>query len=212
MADTLAADCLHRSFDSCDFQADILNFNGRAPVENLRLVPRSDLSCFPYGDLERMRQSAKLSMHATVEAYARTSGQVPADLQRGHTQFWMDTCTTAEEAADDKLIDGFSEDDLTGMSEGSERHEFQAEVSRLIDILFSNEHVIDPASAYHDDSDFQLEHINVYCDQATGDCYAPCVILMDLESGTMDSVRAGPFGQSFKSYNSEFGQAGVDNK
>ena len=33
---------------------------------------------------------------------------------------------------------------------------------------------------YHDDSDFQLERISVYY-----------VILIDLEPGTMDSVRAG---------------------
>ena len=34
------------------------------------------------------------------------------------------------------------------------------------------------------------------------DCYVPYPILMDLEPGTMDSVRAGPFEQSFKSYKS----------
>ena len=47
------------------------------------------------------------------------------------------------------------------MSEGSESHEFRAEVSRLMDITISNEHSIDPTSTYHDDSDFQLERINV---------------------------------------------------
>ena len=35
--------------------------------------------------------------------------------------------------------------------------------------------------------------------------------LMDFEPGTMNSVRAGPFGQPFKSYNSVFGQTGADN-
>ena len=47
-------------------------------------------------------------------------------------------CTTAEGAADDKLIDGFSDDDRAGMSEGSERHESQAEVSRLTDITVNS--------------------------------------------------------------------------
>ena len=61
--------------------------------------------------------------------------------------------TTAEEVADNKLIDGFSEDDLTGMLEGSERHQFRAEVSRLMDITISNEHGIDPTRTYHGDSD-----------------------------------------------------------
>ena len=33
-------------------------------------------------------------------------------------------------------------------------------------------------------------------------------ILMDLEPGTMDSVRAGPFGQLFRPDNFVFGQTG----
>ena len=46
--------------------------------------------------------------------------------------------TTAEEAADDKLVDGSSEDDLTETSEDSERDEFQAEVSRVMDIIINS--------------------------------------------------------------------------
>lgn len=53
-------------------------------------------------------------------------------------------------------------------------------------------------SAYHGDSDLQLERINVYFNEATGGRYVPRAILMDLEPGTMDSVRAGPFGQLFR--------------
>ena len=44
------------------------------------------------------------------------------------------------------------------------------------------------------DSDLQLERINVYYNEATGGRFVPRAILMDLEPGTMDSVRAGPFG------------------
>ncbi|GMH91267.1 hypothetical protein TL16_g12009, partial [Triparma laevis f. inornata] len=51
---------------------------------------------------------------------------------------------------------------------------------------------------YHGDSDLQLERINVYFNEATGGRYVPRAILMDLEPGTMDSVRAGPFGQLFR--------------
>ena len=40
--------------------------------------------------------------------------------------------------------------------------------------------------------------INVYFNEATGGRYVPRAILMDLEPGTMDSVRAGPFGQLFR--------------
>jgi tubulin beta len=60
--------------------------------------------------------------------------------------------------------------------------------------VISDEHGIDPTGSYHGDSDLQLERINVYFNEATGGRYVPRAILMDLEPGTMDSVRAGPFG------------------
>ena len=60
--------------------------------------------------------------------------------------------------------------------------------------VISDEHGIDPTGTYHGDSDLQLERINVYFNEATGGRYVPRAILMDLEPGTMDSVRAGPFG------------------
>ena len=43
----------------------------------------------------------------------------------------------------------------------------------------------------------------------TGGRYVPRAILMDLEPGTMDSVRAGPFGQLFRPDNFVFGQTGA---
>jgi hypothetical protein len=39
----------------------------------------------------------------------------------------------------------------------------------------------------------------------TGGKYVPRAILVDLEPGTMDSVRAGPFGQLFRPDNFIFG-------
>merc|ERR1711908_46185 len=45
----------------------------------------------------------------------------------------------------------------------------------------------------------------------TGGRYVPRAILMDLEPGTMDSVRAGPFGQLFRPDNFVFGQTGAGN-
>ena len=59
---------------------------------------------------------------------------------------------------------------------------------------------IDSSGAYHGDSGFDLEYINVYCNEVTVDCNVPYAILVDNEPRTMDSVRAGPFAQSFKSY------------
>merc|ERR1711991_891415 len=53
------------------------------------------------------------------------------------------------------------------------------------------------------------ERINVYFNEATSGRYVPRAILMDLEPGTMDSVRAGPFGQLFRPDNFVFGQNGA---
>jgi len=64
--------------------------------------------------------------------------------------------------------------------------------------VISDEHGVDPTGTYHGDSDLQLERINVYYNEATGGRYVPRAVLMDLEPGTMDSVRAGPFGQLFR--------------
>ena len=47
-------------------------------------------------------------------------------------------------------------------------------------------------------SDLQLERINVYYNEASGAKYVPRAVLVDLEPGTMDSVRSGPFGQIFR--------------
>ncbi|XP_025239768.1 tubulin beta-2A chain isoform X12 [Theropithecus gelada] len=64
--------------------------------------------------------------------------------------------------------------------------------------VISDEHGIDPTGSYHGDSDLQLERINVYYNEAAGNKYVPRAILVDLEPGTMDSVRSGPFGQIFR--------------
>ncbi|KAM5300474.1 tubulin beta-2B chain isoform 1-T1 [Ctenodactylus gundi] len=127
--------------------------------------------------------------------------------------------------------------------------------------VISDEHGIDPTGSYHGDSDLQLERINVYYNEATGNrlsplppflhhllsftwpgprgegrkavpsprlpCarpsklsqslifagnkYVPRAILVDLEPGTMDSVRSGPFGQIFRPDNFVFGQSGAGN-
>jgi len=43
-----------------------------------------------------------------------------------------------EAAAGDKVVDGFSEDDRAKMTDGAEKHEFQAEVNRLMDIIINS--------------------------------------------------------------------------
>lgn len=72
--------------------------------------------------------------------------------------------------------------------------------------VISDEHGIDPTGTYHGDSDLQLERINVYYNEATGGKYVPRAVLVDLEPGTMDSVRSGPFGQIFRPDNFVFGK------
>ncbi|KAK6453602.1 tubulin beta-4B chain-like [Huso huso] len=77
--------------------------------------------------------------------------------------------------------------------------------------VISDEHGIDPTGTYHGDSDLQLERISVYYNEASGGKYVPRAILVDLEPGTMDSVRSGPFGQIFRPDNFVFGQSGAGN-
>ncbi|XP_012944022.1 tubulin beta-4 chain [Aplysia californica] len=77
--------------------------------------------------------------------------------------------------------------------------------------VISDEHGIDPTGTYHGDSDLQLERINVYFNEVTGGKYVPRAVLVDLEPGTMDSVRSGPFGQIFRPDNFIFGQSGAGN-
>lgn len=57
----------------------------------------------------------------------------------------------------------------------------------------------------------QLERIDVYYNEASGGNYVPRAILVDLEPGTMDSVRSGPYGQIFRPDNFVFGQSGAGN-
>lgn len=59
----------------------------------------------------------------------------------------------------------------------------------------------------------QLERIDVYYNEVNGqrNRYVPRAILVDLEPGTMDSVRSSPFGQLFRPDNFVFGQSGAGN-
>uniref|UniRef100_A0A673L8P3 Tubulin/FtsZ GTPase domain-containing protein n=1 Tax=Sinocyclocheilus rhinocerous TaxID=307959 RepID=A0A673L8P3_9TELE len=68
--------------------------------------------------------------------------------------------------------------------------------------VISDEHGIDPTGTYHGDSDLQLDRISVYYNEVGSMFPVP---LVDLEPGTMDSVRSGPFGQIFRPDNFVFG-------
>jgi len=81
--------------------------------------------------------------------------------------------------------------------------------------VISGEHGLNPMGQHYDSSsikkDFQLEHINVYYNEATGGQYVPRAILTDLEPGTMDVVRAGRYGNLFRPDNFEVGSGGAGN-
>lgn len=77
--------------------------------------------------------------------------------------------------------------------------------------VISDEHGIDQSGNYVGNSDLQLERISVYYNEAAKRKYVPRAILADLEPGTMDSVRAGPFGMLFRPDNFIYGQSGAGN-
>ncbi|KAF3779426.1 Tubulin beta-5 chain [Nymphaea thermarum] len=73
------------------------------------------------------------------------------------------------------------------------------------------EHGIGPTGQYVGSSDLQLERVNVYYNEASCGRFVPRAVLMDLEPGTMDSVRTGAYGQIFRPDNFVFGQSGAGN-
>ena len=81
---------------------------------------------------------------------------------------------------------------------------------------------IDGSGIYKGTDDLQLERINVYYNEAQGGKYVPRAVLVsftllqdfdtlqvDLEPGTMDAVRASPWGQLFRPDSFVFGQSGA---
>ncbi|AFN82691.1 beta tubulin [Encephalitozoon romaleae SJ-2008] len=75
----------------------------------------------------------------------------------------------------------------------------------------SGEHGIDQTGRYVGTSDNQLERVNIYYNEASSKKYVPRAVLIDLEPGTMDAVRQGPFGDLFRPDNFVFGQSGAGN-
>ncbi|XP_026755801.2 tubulin beta chain-like [Galleria mellonella] len=77
--------------------------------------------------------------------------------------------------------------------------------------VISDEHGVDANGMYNGQSPLQEERLNVYYHQASSGKYVPRAVLVDLEPGTMDSVRASPYGQLFRPDNFVFGQSGAGN-
>ncbi|CAI5472282.1 unnamed protein product [Closterium sp. Yama58-4] len=77
--------------------------------------------------------------------------------------------------------------------------------------VICEEHGINPVGDYRGNSALQLDRINVYFNEASEGRYVPRSVLMDLEPGVLDSVRAGPYGKIFRPDNFVFGQSGAGN-
>jgi tubulin beta len=75
----------------------------------------------------------------------------------------------------------------------------------------SEEHGIDAKGNYVGDNDLQKERLNVYYSEASGSRYVPRAVILDLEPGVTDSIKAGKYGQMFRPDNFVFGNGGAGN-
>ncbi|KAJ6489804.1 tubulin beta chain [Mycena sanguinolenta] len=72
-------------------------------------------------------------------------------------------------------------------------------------------HDVGADAVYGRNNDLQLERISVYYNEVGGKKYVPRAVLIDLEPGTMNSVRQGPLDSLFRPDNFVFGQSGAGN-
>ncbi|KVI07773.1 beta-tubulin, partial [Cynara cardunculus var. scolymus] len=76
--------------------------------------------------------------------------------------------------------------------------------------VICDEHGVDPnGNCTGSSTDIQRERINVYYNEASSGRYVPRAVLVDLEPGTMDSIKGGPYGHIFRPDNFVFGQSGA---
>ncbi|XP_025787639.1 tubulin beta-1 chain isoform X5 [Puma concolor] len=77
--------------------------------------------------------------------------------------------------------------------------------------VIGKEHGIDAAGGYFGDCALQLERISVYYNEAHGGKYVPRALLVDLEPGTMDSIRSSQLGALFHPDGFIYGNSGAGN-
>ncbi|KAJ3872070.1 Tubulin/FtsZ, GTPase domain-containing protein [Lentinula edodes] len=77
--------------------------------------------------------------------------------------------------------------------------------------VVSDEHGIEPDGQNKGNNDLPLERIPIYYTETGANKYVPRAVLVDLEPGTMDSVRSGPLGGLSRPDNFVFGQSGAGN-
>ncbi|XP_045384518.1 tubulin beta-1 chain [Lemur catta] len=77
--------------------------------------------------------------------------------------------------------------------------------------VIGEEHGIDAAGSDRGASPLQLERISVYYNEAYGKKYVPRAVLVDLEPGTMDSIRSSRLGALFQPDSFVHGNSGAGN-
>ena len=77
--------------------------------------------------------------------------------------------------------------------------------------VISAEHGLDQDGTYSGNNPTQLERLNVYFNEAAGGKFVPRAVLVDLEPGVIDSVRASAYGKLFRPDNFVYGQNGAGN-
>ncbi|XP_036915883.1 tubulin beta-1 chain [Sturnira hondurensis] len=77
--------------------------------------------------------------------------------------------------------------------------------------VIGEEHGIDAVGSYGGDCALQLERISVYYNEAHGRKYVPRAVLVDLEPGTMDSIRSSRLGALFQPDSFVHGNSGAGN-
>ncbi|KAJ1958289.1 Tubulin beta-1 chain [Dispira parvispora] len=75
----------------------------------------------------------------------------------------------------------------------------------------SQEHGIDQTGQYVGDNPVQLEKIDVYYTEGQGGRYVPRSVCVDLEPGSIDTVRSSPYGGLFRPDNMIHGSTGAGN-
>ncbi|EHA97706.1 Tubulin beta-1 chain [Heterocephalus glaber] len=77
--------------------------------------------------------------------------------------------------------------------------------------MIGEEHSIDCMGNEHGASALQLERVSVYYNEAYGKKYVPRAVLVDLEPGTMDSIRSSKLGALFQPDSFVHGNSGAGN-
>ncbi|KAI8053950.1 alpha-beta tubulin [Syncephalis plumigaleata] len=77
--------------------------------------------------------------------------------------------------------------------------------------VISEEHGLDQNGGSANSTDTQIERINVYYNEAAKGRYVPRAVLVDLEPGTMDTIRSSPNGGQFHPDNFVHAQSGAGN-